>query len=93
MDSHSAYASALQPYWELILIRKTGYMYLKILQLMALGLHQATGDIVRVDLSGKIETTCIRTGLPTAMTFGPDGKFMFLNGELAQVTGVAKFFR
>ena len=38
-----------------------------------------TGDIVRVDLSGKKEILVSGLKLPTAMTFGPDGKLYVSN--------------
>lgn len=55
-----------------------------------------TGDIVRVDLSGKKEILVSGLSLPTGMTFGPDGKLYVSNkgfgpgstggGEILQIS-------
>jgi glucose/arabinose dehydrogenase len=55
-----------------------------------------TGDIIRVDLSGKREILVSGLDLPTGMTFGPDGKLYVSNkgfgpestggGEILQIS-------
>ena len=44
-----------------------------------MGPTPGTGDIIRIDLSGKRETIVSNLSLPTAMTFGPDHKLYVSN--------------